>query len=196
MITVNSVNEELDDEGDLLNDSDNSTSFVNVIYSPQWNCKGLIKKIPNKLLKNSKSIVDVQLNKQSIWCSSKLKISNEESQPFRRSTSTYTTFDSPSINESSDSKIVQSNQKTSSSYSSSLYTNSDDFFNNNPFFNKLRNPTVAQNYGHSYFDSNSSSTNSRNANFESFFPDNSTTSDSFLDNLESQVIIISLYLLI
>jgi len=193
MITVNSVNEELDDdEGDLLNDSDSSTSFANVIYSPQWNRKGLIKKIPNKLMKNSKSIVDVQLNKQSTWCSSKLKMSNEEPQPFRRSSSTHT----PSICESSDSKIFQSNQNTSSSYSSSLYTNSDDFFNNNPFFNKLRNPTVMQNYGHSYFDSNNSSIDSRNANFESFFPENSTTSDSFLDNLESQVIIISLYLLI
>lgn len=188
MKTVNSVNEELDDdEGDLLNDSDSSTSFANGIHSPQWNRKGLIQKISNKLMKNSKSIVDGQLNKQSTWCSSKLKISNEEPQSFRRSTSTYTPFDSSSIYENSDSKIFQSNQKTSSSYSSSLYTNSDDFFNNNPFFNKLRNPTVAQNYGHSYFDSNNSSTDSKNANFESFFPENSTTSDSFLDDLESQV---------
>jgi hypothetical protein len=197
MITVNSINELSDDhEGDLINDTDSSTSFNDVMYSPQWNRKSYIKKIPNKLVKNSKSIVDMQMNKQSSWCSSKLKISNEEPQSFHRSSSAHTPFDNPSIDESYHSTSFQSNQKPSNSYPSSQYTSSADFFNNNPFVNKLKNPTIPQKYGHSYFDSNSSSTNSSNANFELFFPESSTISDSFLGNSETQVIVISLYLLI
>lgn len=195
MATVNSINELLsDNDGDLLDETNSSTTFTKVVYSPQWNRKNNLKKIPNKHKKNDESIVDMQSNKRSSLCSSKLKISNDKPQPFQRSSSTHTSLHSQPIDESAHQTIFQSNLKPLNSYNSSQYTSSDDFFNNNPFFNRLRNPTVAQKYGHSYFDSNSSSTKSQNTNFDTFFPECSTTADSYFDNSESRVIIILFYI--
>jgi len=197
METVNSINELPDDNDDLLNDTDSSTAFPDVMYSPQWNRKSFMKRIPNKLMKNNKSsTVNVQLNKQSSWCSSKLKISNEEPQSLHQSSSIHTPFNGLPFDENTHPTSFQSNQKPLSSYSSSHYTSSNDFYRNNPFVKRLKNPSVTQKYHPSYFDSNSSSTGSPNANFESFYPESSTTTDSFSENLESQVIIVSLYLLI
>lgn len=195
MVTVNSINEFLsDNDGDLLDETNSSTTFTKVAYSPQWNCKNNLKKIPNKHKKNDESIVDMRSNKRSSLCSSKLKISKEKTQPFQQSSSTYTSLHSQPIDESTHQTIFQSNRKPLNSYNSSQYTSSDDFFNNNPFFNRLRNPTVAHKYGHSYFDSNSSSTESQNTNFDTFFPECSTAADSFFDNSESRVIIILFYM--
>ncbi|XP_003246208.1 uncharacterized protein LOC100569697 [Acyrthosiphon pisum] len=179
-----------DDDDDSQNETNSTTTVTKVVYSPQWNYKSNMKIIPKKQhKKNNKSIVDImQSNKQSSWCSSKPKTSNEEPQSFHRSSSTRTPLNSPPIGESTHQTIFQSNQKPLSSYySSSQFTSSDDFLNNNPFVNRLRNPSVAQKYGHSYFDTNGSSTDSRNANFDTFFPESSTTADSFFDNLESRV---------
>jgi len=188
-----------DDDDDSVNETNSSTTVTEVLYSPQWNRTSNMKKIPNKYNKNNKSIVDnMQSNKQSSWCSSKLKISNEEPRSFHRSSSTRTPLNSLSIDESTHQTIFQSNQMPLASYSSSQFTSSDDFLNNNPFVNRLRNPSVAQKYGHSYFDTNkgSSTDSSRNANFETFFPESSTTADSFFDNLESRVIILSFYVIV
>lgn len=191
MATVSSINEfPGDDDNDSLNETNSSTTVTEVVYSPQWNRKSNMKKILNKHKKNNKIIVDMQSNKQSSWCSSKLKISNEEPQLFHRLSSSHTPLNSPPTNESTHQTIFQSNQMPLTSYSSSPFTSSDDFLNNNPFVNRLRNPTITQTYGHSYFDTNGSSTDSnRNAKFDTFFPESSTTADSFFDNLESRVII-------
>jgi len=186
-----------DDDDDSLNETSSSTTAMEVVYSPQWNRKSNMKIIPNKHKKNNKSIVDImQSNKQSSWCSSKLEISNEEPQSFHRSSSTRTQLNSTHIGESTHQTIFQSNQKPLASYNfSSQFTSSDDFLNNNPFVNRLRNPSVVQKYGDSYFDTNSSYTgSSRNANFDTFFPESSTTADSFFDNLESRVIILLFYM--
>jgi len=197
MATVSSLSEfpDDDDDDDSLNETNSSTTVTEVVYSPQWNRKSNMKIIPNKHKKNNKSIVGMQSNKQSSWCSSKLKISNEEPLSFHGSSSTRTLLNSPPIGESTHQTIFQSNQKPLTSYnSSSQFTSSDDFLNNNPFVNRLRNPSVAQKYGHSYFDTiGSSADGSRNANFDTFFPGSSTTADSFFDNLESRVIILSSY---
>jgi len=195
MATVNSINEfPVDNDDDLLNETNSSTTFTEVVYLPQWNRQSNMKKIPNKHKKNNKSIVDMQSNKRQSWCSSKLKIPIEEPQSFHRSSSTHTPLKSTSIDESTHQTTFQPNQKPLTSHSSSQYTSSDDFLNNNPFVNRLRNPTVVQKYGHSYFDSNGSFTDSsQNANFDTFFPESSRTADSFLDNLEPQVIILSFY---
>jgi len=200
MTTVSSLSEfPSDDDDGSLNETNSLTTVTEVVYSPQWDRKSNMKMIPNKQhKKNNKSIFDImESNKQSSWCSSKIKISNEEHQSFHRSSSTLTSLNSPPIDESTQQTISQSNQKSLTSYnnSSSQFTSSDDFLKNNPFVNRLRNPSVAQKYGHSYFDTNCSSTgSSRNANFDTFFPESSTTADSFFDNLESRVIILSFYM--
>lgn len=198
MTTVSSLSEFPSDDDDGSRNETNS-STTEVVYSPQWNRKSNMKMIPNKQhKKNNKSIADImESNKQSSWCSSKLKISNEEPRSFQRSSSALTSLNSPPIDESTHQTISQSNQKPLTSYysSSSQVTSSDDFLKNNPFVNRLRNPSVSQEYGHSYFDTYCSSTDSsRNSNFDKFFPKSSTTADSFFDNLESRVIILSFYM--
>jgi len=195
MVTVNSINEFLsDNDGVLLDETNISTTFTKEVYSPKWNLQNNLKKIPNKHKKNYESIVDLRSNKRSSLCSSKLKISNDKLQPFQRLSSTHISLHSQPIDETAHQTVFQSNQNPLNSYSSSQYTSSDDFFNNNPFVNRLRNPTVAQKYGHSYFDSNSLSTESQNTNFDAFFPECSTITDSFIDNFEFRVIIILFYI--
>lgn len=194
MLTVNSSGQFLDDNNltEQLNDTNSSTSFKNAVFSPQWNRKSFMKKIPNKNIKSFESTVDLKINKQSSLCSSKHEISYKKSQPLDRLSSTHSSFNSPPIDEDIQPNSFKLNQKPLSSDSSSQYASSLDYSYNNQFINMLRNPSVVQKYRYSYFDSRSP-TDSQKANFESFFPESLMTADSFFDNMESQVNTVYVY---
>lgn len=142
--------------------------------------KCFVEKKSGKASKTNRTSIVNQLIEKSSWCLPKSDISSNQSQAqlLNSSIKLQQTYLS----------LPNSNSTNFQSPSKSPDYSDDDYIYDNPFLKKLRTPSVVQKLHSSFYASNSSSVESLNTNFVSFFPEDTATNSTSV-SLESHVTI-------